>query len=380
MSAAEAAQRHPVRLRAVVTLYDSSRHSLFVQDETGGIYVAGYSLAGRDLRVGQDLLVEGLTDPGEFAPIVSSPRIRILGSKPLPEPRRVEFDELLTGREDSNWVETQGLVEAASYSRGQAYLEMTWGTHRFSVHLLGVSGAQQRLVDARIRVRGVCASRFNFKRQLIGIQIQVPSPDYIATIDPPQSPFRMQPKKIVEILQFSPNGRVGRERFQGVVVMTRPEGPTYVRDETSGLMIQSHPSVQLRAGDLVDVVGVPRAGAFSPFVSIGELRKVRSGPPPKASPVTADQALEDGYDLQLVEIDAYLLDRVDTLTDQTLLMQAGRLHFTAKLDVASGLPPLEPGSLLRLTGSARSNSMTFATWSTRRISRSSCVHPKMWWC
>jgi len=101
LSPEEAARRIPVRLRAIVTLYDSGWNDLFVLDATGGAYVTVDQRL--DLRQGQLVEVTGVSGPGEFAPVVESPHVRIIGRGELPVPRKVSYEELISGTLDGAW-------------------------------------------------------------------------------------------------------------------------------------------------------------------------------------------------------------------------------------------------------------------------------------
>src|SRR5712692_8971510 len=67
----EAADGLPVRVRGVVTYYDPTLPDLFIQDSTGGIYVACQKPV--DVRRGQLVEVTGISGPGEFAPVIEKP-------------------------------------------------------------------------------------------------------------------------------------------------------------------------------------------------------------------------------------------------------------------------------------------------------------------
>ncbi|MGC4048433.1 MAG: hypothetical protein QM757_01795 [Paludibaculum sp.] len=140
MKSSEAALGYPVRMNAVVTAHEVSRHSLFVQDATGGIYVAGHELDNSNLVTGDLIALEGITGPGEFAPIILAPKIRKLGQSPLPRPHIPDIDELLSGQEDSNWVEARAVVQAIRVSNTDTTLDLNWGSHRFE-------GAHPRSVE-----------------------------------------------------------------------------------------------------------------------------------------------------------------------------------------------------------------------------------------
>ena len=107
----EAARGYPVRLRGVVTYYDRAAPDLFVQDGTAGIYVTCDQPPA--VERGQLVEVTGITGPGDFAPVVLHPQVRVLGPGELPKPPEVTFDTLVTGRLDSQWIEGEGVVKSA---------------------------------------------------------------------------------------------------------------------------------------------------------------------------------------------------------------------------------------------------------------------------
>jgi hypothetical protein len=83
LTAGQAAQRQPVRLRGVVTFFKENLYSRFIQDETAGIYLQ-LSTNTPQLEPGQLVEIEGTTSPGEYAPIIDPVRVRMLGEAPLP--------------------------------------------------------------------------------------------------------------------------------------------------------------------------------------------------------------------------------------------------------------------------------------------------------
>src|SRR5208282_1274417 len=89
--------KYPARICGVVTSIDSgSPGGITVQDSTGGLYIHGTVQA----RVGEFVEVEGLTDPGVFAPMLTPSRIKQIGSGQLPEPVRPHWDQLMNGSLD----------------------------------------------------------------------------------------------------------------------------------------------------------------------------------------------------------------------------------------------------------------------------------------
>src|SRR5262249_45822597 len=106
----EAAKHLPVRLEGVVTFVFNTR-SWFIQDRSAGIYV-GNGVEAPPLSVGDVVTLEGVSDPGDYAPLIQPSRVNLLGHTNLPAATRVSFADLMTGHQDSQWVEVAGLVRA----------------------------------------------------------------------------------------------------------------------------------------------------------------------------------------------------------------------------------------------------------------------------
>lgn len=349
LSAQQAALEYPVHLKGVITYFDPVLHTMFVHDASGGIYVAAHSINNADIRAGQSVEIDGFSGPG-FAPIVTSPRIKILGKGIMPQSKRVGL-EIFSGREDGNWVEVEGIVQSTGQEGGHGVLNVAWGPHTFPVHVMGAHEFPDSLIDSKIRLRGVCGTRANFRRQAVGIKIFVPSPDFISVEEPAVGRPEMPRKQIQDLLQFSPTGTPWhRVRIQGVLTLARPEGPTYIQDSSGSMMIRNHKISAARVGDIVDVAGFPFVGDGTPVLQDAELTTISSGLPPQPLRVSAVEVLEEGYDGQFIEIDAILVNRAAGQRSHTLVVQAGKTLFDVRVDDPWGLPTLDLGSLLRLTG------------------------------
>jgi signal transduction histidine kinase/DNA-binding response OmpR family regulator len=344
----EAKRGYPVHLRAIVTFYNKSNTNLIIQDQSAGIYVRiGDAPVPPDLALGQLIDLEGFSGPGEFAPVVTAPRIRILGQAGLPPPRVVEPLQLFTGSEDSQYIEVSGIVD--SIERRDARTSIGLRTHfkRLEVALPFEAVLPEGLLHARITARGVGATRFNFRRQVLGISLRSPGPEFI-TVTEPAAPTVVQP--IAELLQFRRGSR-GDEpaSVRGVVLLSNPTGPTWLSDGTGGVLITSHAKTALAVGDLVVATGFPEPGVFNPVMRAAQLGKVGTGTVPAAVPFTVDDILEEGWDSKLARVDGYLADRAANSGRERLTLVAGNRTFIAELPDGES-PRLEVGSLLRVTG------------------------------
>jgi len=356
LTAHEARQGRRVRLRAVVTYYDPGWSMLFVQDPTGGVYVDVNGQPAFGLEAGHLVEVEGLSDPGDFAPQVVEPRIRVLGRGPLPPARPSSGDRLFTGRLDSQWVEVEGVVRAVRQEEDRLWLELAAGLYRFSVHAPGLWDPVMlaALVDARVAVRGASGTLFNDRRQLVGVQVYVPGPAFVEVRRPGTAdPFSIPLRSIATLLQFRSYEEAGhRVRVQGVVTLVNRQG-FFLADDTGGLPVRTRQAIPLQVGDRVEAVGFPVAGGQAPVLRDAILRRGGGGDVPDPTPVTAGDVAGGDHDGSLVRIDAYLVDRLGNSREQVLALRAGRTLFNAHLEQAvedAGLASLRPGSLLRLTG------------------------------
>ncbi len=170
LSPEQASRRLPVHLQGVIT-YVFDRRAFFIQDQTAGIFV-GNGVQGPPLALGDLVSVEGVSHPGDYAPLMQPSRIELLDHTNLPPARRVTYADLMTGHEDSQWVEIVGLVRAAyAEPQAQRMLDIDMGGGRVTLFLPDVPASDlMRLVDSTVRVRGVCGTWFNKLRQLFGVR------------------------------------------------------------------------------------------------------------------------------------------------------------------------------------------------------------------
>ncbi|HEY1206173.1 MAG: PAS domain-containing sensor histidine kinase [Bryobacteraceae bacterium] len=352
LSEDEARRAYPVHLHAVVTYHNPVATNTFLQDRTGGIYVFFDGQAEPTLHAGDLADLEGFSGPGQFAPIVRGTSVHVVGRQALPEPLRADMEHLFAGIADSTWVEAEGIVHSIRRQEGSSILGVNWGIHHFSAFVFGDTQLPESLLDSHVHLMGVCGTRFNFKRQILGMQLFVPDASFIRVEG--GAPHAPPLRNIDQLLQFSSAADFGkRSRVRGVVILTERTGPTYVSDSTGGVLIQSHLPATLKVGDSVEVTGLPVAvsGIFNPVFRDAEIHKLGRAVAPDPVVVTASDILEEGYDAQLIQIDALLVDQGEAKGNQVLLLQAGDRLFEARID-HQRLPPLEKGAVLRVTGIA----------------------------
>jgi signal transduction histidine kinase/CheY-like chemotaxis protein len=352
LSPEEAGGSIPVHVRATVTYINPASNTLFVQDRTGPTYVYAAQIREFKVQAGDVVDLSGFTTPGQFAPSISGTWAERVSSAPMPAPAPVEFEYLYSGKMDSAWVQTEGIVQSIEphLANFEDAVSLQLGSHQY---LLLVHNPKKRSLpppDSRVRVQGVCASLFNARRQIVGFQIYVPSPEFVQLLEPGPDPATLRSHPIDELLRFSFSNSPGhRTRIRGVVTLASPAGPSYVEDTGAGVKVVNHERMDLRPGDVVDVLGFAHAGSFSPEMRDAQVSLVERGPAPSPPSITVDEALEGGYDSKLVTIDAAVVDQLRGSSQNTVMLQVGGKLFNATLNHGR-FPSLDRGSIVHVTG------------------------------
>ena len=366
----ESLRRYPVRLhRATVLNYNPAVGNLFVSDSSHGVFLDMRKQPTLPLHVGDIVEVEGVTGPGGFAPDVEEPKVRIVGKGPLPTAKRVSMDRLLTGVEDCQWVEVEGIVRsvrliqpvtayANQAASGGVYLLVTIATGAGKIDIITQDAAgidYSNLVDAEVLVRGVAGPRFNLKRQLTGIRMSAASLAHFRVLKrAPMIPYSLPVRDVNTVMRYTPDNAPGhRIRVRAVVTANRDGRLLSVADETHGLFIHAeNAGDDLKVGDLIDVVGFPAMGDYTPILEDVIYRRVGKGTLPAPIPITASEIFKGGADAELVRIRGRLLNQTQT-PPHTLLITAEGHTFTAVMpagEESTALASLPDGSILELTG------------------------------
>lgn len=350
-----AAQNLPVHLVGVVTYYDSTLFNLFFQDDTAGIFV----LVARDIQtnisVGQQIEVNGVCAQGDYAPIVKAAAIRVLGPGRLPAPRPVSIDQLFTGLEDSQWITLEGVARSTTFLEGRRYLNVALNGQRIMAYVENLDETESsKLINATVRLRGVCYSRYNMKRQLRVPWLAVSS---LADISVEQVPPR-QPQEIsiATLAQFNSSGVYGNlVKISGVVTLREPDGTLFIQNHGYGLCVQVAQSTQLDPGDVVVVTGYSALGEYVPILEDASVKRIGQGK--AVTPMSVDlQTLlkaPENFEGVLVRLNANLINYVESAGRQALVLQSSNSIFTGTI-TAETIDPrfqtLNVGSQIALTG------------------------------
>lgn len=339
LSAGQAAEQRPVRLRATVNAIDPGR-SIFIQDATGGTFI-NRKPEQWAVQPGDVIEAEGVTYPGLFLPGIAATSVRVTGRAEMPATEQVTFDDLLGGKWHYQRVSIGGIVRSATVKEdGRTVLNLAVGARRLEVHfVLPGDAALPRLTDARVRVAGLATGYVNDKRQIIAPQIYVSRVEDLHIEEPPPEDSYAAPiTSTTDLLHFRPEGISGHcVRLRGTVTHSQPGEAIFLRDEGRGLLVQVAASdapgsaEPLQPGDVVEVAGFPAMGRFSAFVEDAIFRKAGTEALPEPVRVTMKEALKGAADADLVTLEAQLIEVLETASESVLLLRAGDTAFRARI-------------------------------------------------
>ena len=357
LSAAQASAQYPVHLRAVVTYNHPGRDGnvFSIQDASGGIFIEAprQSFPGRP---GDMVDVQGVSTLSGYAPAVAEPVVRVVGRSSLPRPLNLTFGALASGAEDGLLVTLSGVVRSVAVLDGSPTLRFDAGDDIVNVFVPNLSRIElDAFTGTKLRIRSVCSNLFNEKNQLNGVEFYVPDRENIEVLQRSAGdPFLSSPVPVDTLMRFS--GRAGLKtsrqvHLRGVVTYARGTG-IYLWDGTGGIRIQQNEMERMQPGDLVDAVGFPEVGPYTPILSDSVIRRSGKTNQPLAVATTADEARTGRYDARLITVTALLEGDESKRDNPGLLLESGEAHFVATFpDRFSGATlNLKEGSLLRLKG------------------------------
>ena len=357
----EARRGYPVHLRAVVTYYDPDTDprtgAFFACDPTGCICVLVPPRPILPLRLGTLIDVRGVSDPGNYAPIVVGSEIQVVGQSHLPaKPPRRSLAQLLTGADDGQWVEVEGIVHSVAQSGHNVTITLALrdGMIR-GITLLEAGADYARLVDSKVVLHANAAPLFNKNRQMVGARLLFPSLAQVRIEESaPADPFSLPVRPINSLLRFAPDVTfVHRVRVRGRVTLQWPGQWLFIQDGTQGLFIPTVQKTPLKLGDVVDVVGFPAMGEYTLMLEDAVFKPEGSGPAIAATSVTAQGAMKGDFDANLVQIQGLLVNQDLTSEYPTLVMSSGGMLFLAVLPSGTNAEEIASwrvGSELQLTG------------------------------
>jgi PAS domain S-box-containing protein len=354
LSKEDAVKKLPVRIRAVVTKIDPAAGQMFLQDDTGGIY-STFVQPSEEAARGDLVEVEGETDPGGYLPIVTSARIRRVGTGELPVAQPATAVMLAESALDARRVEVEGIVTSDAAAPGETTLQLVLPDGRVTAVLFGRDLAQvpTPLPGLRVRLTGICVADFNEERQLVSSKLLVT----------PQDEFRVMPAPRVDLaaLKPAPIGQLTRKSatasggpptwLRGSVSAVVSRQSFYLQDESGGILVSSVIPVEVAPGSVLEILGYPRAANGNIFFSYGIPLKASSGDLPQPVMMSCDKIASGEHNQRRVSFEATVLTarRSSESEFSEIMMECGKVVLIARAPLSSvAVSHLLPGSRIRV--------------------------------
>lgn len=262
---------------------------------------------------------------------------------------------LLTGSEDAQWVEVEGIVRSAEPDAKHVVLTIATPDGAFTATTVREDGANyDALVDSRILLRGVAAPLVDAKRRLLGIRILFPGLNTLSVEEaaPPQA-FFLPPQPLSQLLRYSaaiPSPH--RIHVRGTVTLSWPGQRLCIADGSDALCMQTEDPTLFEEGQIVDAVGFLDRKNYVPQLSNAVVRVAGAGNRIPALPISAADTFSGDHEGDRVRLEGTLfgIDRKEGFT--TLLVSSSGHLFSAIFPSASDLPGQRwvPGSQVAVSG------------------------------
>jgi signal transduction histidine kinase/DNA-binding response OmpR family regulator len=337
-----------VDLTGVIVRVEPGARAVYLHDGSGTIAVSGEALAAvPGLAPGLRVRVEGTRAEGDFAAEVRGARLSVLGRAALPAATPLLWQQVLSGRQQHQWVEISGVGRTVEQVTGGVEVRVATDSGIARTLIEGPPPNDlQELLDAKLTVRGICEVTGNERRHIAGFRIVVPDRRQIAIDERGAGdPYALPPMKIASLKGSTVARLFGRRvRVQGVILLARTGGRSFfLHDGQTPVYVEAIAVTTLRAGDAVDVVGFvgSRDGLA---IEDAVCRVTGKADTPKPRPTTAAKIMKGGFADDIVELDATLtaVARYDDEYEYTLT--DGQLVFYGHLENFDLPSTAEPGS------------------------------------
>ncbi len=251
----ESAKAVALQIDATVLCYDAGWGQFYVNDGRGTLYLSPQTFH-RELQRGQVVRIMGTTTALNQEKGLTNLTLTIVGSSPLPPPRRLAVAELHRLRGD--WVECEGQVRSADTSLGRLALIIRDRGQNCLVHVMGPPQAHdiERLLYATVRVRGINGSTAS-NGHLDSALLFAPSLEDVIVLEPPDPQIHNAAVLSIGSLLDRELGPWTNQpvRIHGSVVSHVPGKWLTVEDPTGIIRTRIVQASEIQAGHRVDVRG-----------------------------------------------------------------------------------------------------------------------------
>ncbi len=357
LSPEQTTSEHPALVHGVVT--QSTDLGLVVQDATAGIWI--YWDGSADFVPGDDVEVEGVVEPGRYAPVVKAFSVHKVGRAPLPIPKEVTYKQLSAGDEECQYVSVTGTVRSVALRNGASPKQKLWLKIDMGDGFVSASfpaedaPAASKLIDALVRVNAAAMSTKNENRQMTAVTLSVSGMRNVTVLrSGPVDPFAKPLTPIGRLMQYrSGTDYDHRVRVAGTATFYKPGESLILEENGKALFATTTQTSDIALGDRVEALGFPAAQDSGPILQDAVLRRVAAGVPLAPARVRVRDICSGNLNYNLITTEGQLLRRVREPSREVLLLQDESNIVLAELaqsETSGTLQLLREGSMVQITG------------------------------
>ena len=287
----------------------------------------------------------------------------MVGKSRLPQPATPTYEQLADGSFDSRFIEISGVVRSAQvttmWGRPILLVSLQMPGGSISLHVLDYAHLQpEAMVDSTITARGVCGTKFNDRKQIIGLRLFVAGPADLKIQAAPPNVSNIPTSAIPLVQRYSPGSQSQhRVKVAGTLTYQSGEEGIYLEQDGFAIHVRTNQSSTFQLGDRLEALGFTWSDGYSPGLHDAQLRVVSHGS--QVQPLAAqpgDILIEkDGFgasqfDGRLVQLTAEVVEQLPNSRDQLWLLRRGKLLFQAELSGSPNAVSLEPKSEVSVVG------------------------------
>ncbi len=347
-----------MHLEGVITFYDPSEHELFIQDETGGIYIN--TTRSYPLHLGDLLDVKGRTDSSYRTEVADGAVLTVVGHGKVLHPPLVSYPDLIAGRSDCRLIRVRGLVRAANIERHvnapSAYLDLLTQGGRVEVFLANGAGfAPESMLDSEVEITGVSGSLFDAKNQTTGAILYAAQASSIRVLR--KAPHAVDQLSLTPIDNVFETRYVSdtssRVRVRGTITYYKKGQSAVLQNNSKSIFVQTRQTNALAVGDVVDAYGFGSGNEYAP--SLRDALLVKTGATQLLAPraVSYAEAFSGLYSDNLISLSGILISQLRRDGSEVLVLDVDGHLVTGYLDGGLGSKPIPVGSRVNVVGICR---------------------------
>jgi diguanylate cyclase (GGDEF)-like protein len=366
--APELANQARVQIVGVVTYYDPGEHNLFIQDETGAVYIE--TDKAYPLQYGDYVSVRGLALASYRTEVAPDPEIHVLSRNRRVPALRVTYRELATGQMDCRMVKVSGKVRAVNVEQHEnspiLHLDVSMHGGEIEVYQPFPAIEPDRresfgtlealpLLDSTVEIEGTAGGAFDTKSQLTGLivyaqqrsAIRILKRSTVSALELPLSNI----DKIFESRHIEDTS--ARLRLRGALTYYRKGEAAVLEQDGKSVFIQTREDRDIPLGEVVDAVGFASDQQYAPSLREALLFDTHRRSEIKPGAVSYADALSGIHSDNLVSLEGLLVSQLHTGSVETLVIDVNGNFMTGRLEHTAPLQHIRIGTRLRVTGICR---------------------------